>query len=308
MDDSIAWKNGQWIPKDQVHLDLNDWGVLQGVVIVDRLRTVNLALLDLPQHLRRLESNCRDIGIEIDIARIRHIVETCAARNLASYGGADFSVVVLVTPGIAGANPSDQRGDRNTTIVHTQAIKWSALAHWYKRGQSILLATNRNVPAACWSPQLKTRARLQYYLADQFALHSEIPFAGAILMDTDGFLTETSAANLILVMGNSELVVAPASATLAGISLARTLRLAGDAQLKITRRAIALEDVAVAREVLLTGTTGCLWPVDRLADFQFTKPADGEIYQLLRDNWCTSIAFDYVEQALQLANGQVPEA
>lgn len=311
MQPSVGWKNGQWLPTDQLHLSLDDWGVLQGAIIVDRLRTVAHHPLDLPRHLQRLADHCAEVGIRAEIDLLATTLETCAARNRHFFNDQDFSLVVLCTPGSSsdwnrGLRPTADDATAGTTLVYAQSLNWPALAHWYQHGQSLLVATHRSVPAACWSPRLKTRSRLNYYLADQEARDCGRAFAGGLLMNLNDELTETSIANLIVVDRAGHLSSPPADDVLNGISLERTLRLAVASGLKIQRRPVRWADLENASEVLLTGTSAGLWPVDYVRDaghpvrqIVIDRPCERPVYQQLIQLWNKELRIDIVAQAIE---------
>lgn len=285
---SIAWKNGQWLPFDQVQLALDDWGVLQGAVIVDRLRTINTRPLDVGLHLTRLKSNCESMGIDsTELGQLGDVIIECARHNQSRVVDRDFSIVVLVTPGLTSVENAP------TLIVHIQPLKWATIEYWYEYGQPLIVATNRNVPPACWSPQLKTRSRLQYYLADKEAIKHSGPHAGAVLLDTDGYVTETSAANVIVVDRAGNVCCSPAERILGGISLLRTLRLAEASGLRVVRQAISLEMIETAREVILTGTSACIWSASKIGEVALSKPTERPVFRELSARWIADVGYDF---------------
>ena len=288
---SIAWKNGQWLPLEQVSLTLDDWGMIQGAVIVDRLRTLDTRPLDVALHLARLKSNCESIGIDsAELDQLGDVIVECARHNQSRLADRDFSIVVLVTPGLTSAEHAP------TLIVHIQPLKWAAIEHWYQHGQTLVVATNRNVPPACWSPQLKTRSRLQYYLADKEALECGGPHAGAVLLDTDGYVTETSAANVLVVDRAGNICCPPAQEILGGISLMRTLRLADASGLKVIRQAISLAMIESAREVILTGTSACIWSASKFGEVDLSNPTEQPVFRELLAGWISDVGFDFRSQ------------
>ncbi len=304
MPERFAWKNGQWLAQADVHLSLDDWGLIQGAVIVDRLRTVRGELLDVPAHLQRLRQNCADIGISIDIDQIGDAMQVCVLRHLAFYGQQDFSIVVLITPGLnSHTRLSGQSNLSATRIVHSSAIDWKRLDYVYRHGQALMIASHRNVPSVCWSPTIKTRSRLQYFLADQQASQMNLPFAGAVLLDTNDCVTETSWANVVLVRGDNQLLIPPMANVLPGISLNRTLRLARNLGLQVIETPLTVEMIPQATELILTGTTGCIWPASRLGSHAFPKPSQCAVYQRLLQAWIEELGFNFVEQAERLVLG-----
>ncbi len=300
MQSSVAWKNGLWVKFADAQLALDDWGVVQGVVIVDRLRTCLQRVVDLELHMERLIANCQAIGIDSkQLECVPEIVAECAHRNQKHFEDQDLGIVVLVTPG------GCRQFGPPTLIIHAQHLNWSTLAHWHSQGQELIVATCRNVPAACWSPHLKTRARLHYYLADREAVTQAGQFAGAVLLNIDGDITETSAASLVIVDDQGRLCCPPKNDVLGSISLIRTLRLAKSAGLQVVRQPISVSQIESARELLLTGTSGCLWPAASFADRKFTNSTEAPVYVELRDRWIAEIGLDYVAQA-KLLNHRGP--
>lgn len=297
MEQRVAFHNGVWGPLEDANLALDDWGFVQGATLVERLRTVKGMPLDADGHLERLQNSARLLGIQWPAALDHRLIEQCIERNRAAHSGPDLAVVMLLTPGRASHGPA---GQQPTLIVHTTDLHWSALANWYRHGQALVTASNRNVPAACWSTHLKTRSRLHYFLADQQAAASGIAHAGAAMLSVDGHLTESSVANL-LVVDKTGLVSPPIDSVLHGLSLRRTLRLAERVRIPVRFAHISREAAHAARGIILTGSSGCLWPASQLDEMRFRDPLHEATYALLRDAWIEDIGLDYISQAIQAA-------
>lgn len=299
MAEKKAFCNDAWVPEGQASLALDDWGLLQGAILVERFRTCNLKPLDLAEHLERLRSFYSTVGIaEPKHWQLEETVDQCIDQHANYYAQQDFSVVILVTP---GRKSLGKRGERPSLIVHTAELDWPVMHDWYENGQPLIVSQHRNVPAECWSPHLKTRARMQYYLADRQAMASPLKNAGAVLLSLDNKVTETSVANIIIVDGRQRLICPPKESVLHGISLRRTLRLAAQAGFAIDYQPISIETAGLANEILLTGSSGCLWPASRLGDISFQNPTSRPAYTTLRDLWRQDIGLDYVRQAANQA-------
>lgn len=295
MGQRVGFHCGQWLPGEELSLALDDWGSVQGATLVERLRTVAGKPLDVDGHLQRLRESAQTLGIRWPQFLGRELIEECVERNREAHNAKDVAVVILLTPGRSGNGPA---GQHPTVILHTIDLHWAALAHWYRHGQALVTAANRNVPGACWSTHLKTRSRLHYFLADQQAATYGEPFAGAAMLSLAGHLTESSVAN-ILVLDGKGLVSPPIGAVLHGLSLRRTLRLAEQLNIPVRFQEVELELARRAQGILLTGTSGCLWPAAQFDDIAFTDPTRNPTFQQLRNAWIEDLGIDYVEQAIQ---------
>ena len=280
-------------------LALDDVGLLSGVVVVDRLRTLGGQLLDLHEHVARFCRSAQLLGIDLPSQqKLRDRVTACVEAEQECYVGDDFCVVLLATPGrISSPIDPDTQSRTPTLIIHTQPIDWRRLAHWYRSGQALQVATARSVPAMCWSPKIKTRARLHYYLADQQAVNStNDPYAAGLLLDERGCVTETSSANVLLVEG--ERLVSPQPAgILDGISLGRTVRLAMQLDVEVSWEDISIERALQADGILLCGSTGCLWSALQLNERVFKLPQQQPLLLRLWNAWQRDVACDFLSPA-----------
>jgi branched-subunit amino acid aminotransferase/4-amino-4-deoxychorismate lyase len=145
---------------------------------------------------------------------------------------------------------------------------------------------------------------LNYFLSDQQAqLESgDGTAAGLLLAATENnelSVTETSAANALIVErtagGSVKLVSPPQELILGGISLRRTLRLAQQLGLAIRHEPISIARAEAADELLLTGTTGCIWPAAALNERLFTAATAQPVYQALAEAWKQDIDADFTQ-------------
>lgn len=291
------WGNQATDKCEMLPLALDDIGFTSGVVIVDRLRTLGGRLQDLGPHVERFQQSCRAVGISVPDSHIlRARAEACAERARPQYADQDFHLILVATPGRM-SDPTHQP----TLLMYTQAIAWNRLARWYRAGQTLITSAHRNVPPACWSPKIKTRSRLHYYLADQEALtRSGDPYAAGLLLGESGFLTETSSANVLLIEGSR--LVSPRRATiLDGVSLGRTLRLAQECNINVVFEDVSLQRAKAADAILLCGSSGCIWPAAGLDDRAYTVARPPAVATHLSAAWKRDVELDFVAQAYEMA-------
>jgi branched-chain amino acid aminotransferase len=166
--ESQSYKNGSWLPLCELAWGVTDLGTTQGAMLVERLRTFDGRLVDVDEHLTRLAFGAKQLGISWPPpgADFQRLCEELVHRNRELIiQESDVGLVILLSPGDPGI-------DRNqsltpTILAHVVPLPFPQLARWYRNGVALHISNVRNVPAACWSPAIKTRSRLQYYLADQ---------------------------------------------------------------------------------------------------------------------------------------------
>src|SRR5262249_28372922 len=140
----------------------------------------------------------------------------------------------------------------------------------------------------------KQRSRLHWWLADREA-RDIAPGAWALLLDTGGHVTETAAANFLLVKGGAVLSP-PRPTVLDGISLRVTEELCRDLGIPFAERPMTGADCRAADEALLTGTAFCLAGVSRLGET--TLPWPGPVTEALAAAWSRLVGLDYRAQIL----------
>lgn len=298
MNDSLAFLNGRWVAHRDTHLSLDDWGILQGVILVERLRTYGGKIFQLSRHIERLKDSITAVGINWERWCNFDLVETCeriVAAAIESVGqDEDVGLVILATPGAMHTNEP-------TRIVHACDLPWKKLSQWYQSGQNLITASVRNVPSQCWPVHIKTRSRLHYHLADQQA--SQVgPYAGALMLDIDGNVTETSFANVMMINRDMELLAPVREKVLPGISLEIALSLAQQLEIPIRFTNISQDDLREAKEILLTGTNGGIWHAQSIDGRVLDVPGPNSMLARLQNGWQKLVGMDFKSQACRFAD------
>ncbi len=302
MNQPIAYHNGQIVPFSSVSISPLDAGFVLGTTVAEQLRTFGGQLFRLEDHLVRLTASLEIIDVSIAestdrLAAIGH--ELVAYNHALLEPGDDLGLGILVTPGgQPGYGQSDDMGP--TVILHTYPLPFRLWHEKYEQGQALAIPPTRQVPGVCWPSALKCRSRMHYYLADREA-QSMYPGARALLLDTDGHVTEASTANVLVFRADEGLLSPPHDKVLPGISLTETVELTLQMGQSLTERDLTPEDVLSADEVLLTSTPLCLLPVARLDGRNIGSGRPGEIFRRLIRSWSESAGLDIVAQAQRFA-------
>jgi branched-chain amino acid aminotransferase len=138
---------------------------------------------------------------------------------------------------------------------------------------------------------------MHYYLADQEARLVDSD-ASALLLDLDGNVAETSAANFLIVEDGT--IVSPTLRnTLAGVSRATVIELAAQLGIPFEVRDFQPFDAINAAEAFLASTPYCLMPVTKINGILIGSGRPGPIYQRLIDAWSQLVGLDVLGQIVE---------
>jgi branched-chain amino acid aminotransferase len=298
MNEPIALLNGQWIPAAAAAVPIDDAGFVQGTAIAEQLRTFAGKLFRLDEHLARLARSLQLIGVEpgMTLDELASAAEKLAAHNHALLPpGDDLGLSIVVTPGVypTFATPGNTHP---TVCLHTYRLPFHLCAKKYREGQRLVTTDVEQVSPRCWSPALKCRSRMHYYLADRQAAAID-PQARALLLDAQGFVAEASTANVLIYRTGEGLVSPPPSKILAGISLSVVAELAGQLGIPFAEHELTIDDVASADEVLLTSTSVCILPATQFNGHPIGSGRPGKAFSELITAWSKMAGLDVVTQA-----------
>jgi branched-subunit amino acid aminotransferase/4-amino-4-deoxychorismate lyase len=295
----LAYLNGQWLPVAQAAVSVYDIGFVQGVTVAEQLRTFGGHLFRLELHLDRLARSLAMIGLDSGIPRteLAQIATELAAQNHRLLDPADdLGLTMFVTPGPQPAFAPRAGHSGPTVCIHTQPLPFHTWVDKYDRGDSLVVSSVMQVPTACWSPELKCRSRMHYFLADREAASRE-PGARALLLDERGFVTEASTANILVYSQDRGLISPPRERILPGVSVAVVEELAASIGISFSHRDLTANDVSAADEVLLCSTSPCVWSVTRFNGRPIGDGRPGAIARQLRKAWNRMVGVDIVAQA-----------
>jgi branched-chain amino acid aminotransferase len=293
-----AYLNGNWIPASSAAVSATDAGFVLGVTITEQLRTFSGRIFHLDDHLARLEHSLQIIGVDSGLNRRQWtaIAQELVERNSRFLApGDDWGLAIFVTPGIYATYRSPGQ-NRPTVCLHTYPLPFYLWADKYRTGQALVTTAIEQVPVQCWPPEIKCRSRMHYYLADKLAREKD-PAARAVLLDHEGYITETTTSNVLICQKDRGLISPPKERILPGISLAMTFDISGKLGIPCSQCNLTPEDFAAADEIILTSTPMCMLPVTRFNGRPIGDGYPGEISKKLLATWSEAVELDIVGQA-----------
>lgn len=309
MNDSIAWLNGRLIPGSEAALPVHDLGVVAGASVTEMIRTIGGVPFLLSEHLDRLALSLElmEFATRPERDLLAAVINDVARHNHALLpAGHDLGVIVFVTAGqnltyLGGSHRAEAA--RGTVCVHTFPLPFELWADRYSTGQHLATVSIPSLPTAALSPQAKHRNRLHWWRADREA-RSQFSDAVSVLTDSNGFLTETSAGNIMVV--NDRTIRTPRSDNvLGGISRGFMEQLSRESGFDWSEADLTENDFASADEAWTSSTTSCLLPVTRFNGRAIGTGSPGPVFQQLIAEWSRQVGLDIVRQAVQAATERV---
>lgn len=290
MSEPWAMLNGRWLPQSQATLTLHDAGFVMGATVTDMARTYGGTLYRWSDHLARFRVSAAAAQIEVRPTdeQIAAWATELAQRNRT---GGELCLVLFATPGPIGfylGEPGSVGEGEPTFGMHTFPLPVERFRKTIAEGATLMVPSVRAVSAASVDPHIKQRSRMHWWLADREA-RQRGPGMQAILLDEDGFVTETAAANLVAVQRGT-LRMPRCQRVLPGISLLALTDVAAAEGLAIEEADLSFDEVLKADELLLTSTPYGLAGVRRLELQEFAYP--GPMFVRLRDAWSRQLGRD----------------
>lgn len=296
---TVAYLDGHFIPREEARLNIHDAGFVFGATVTDLCRTIRHQLFRLGDHLRRFRRSCELAYVPLLLSddELTEIAEELIYRNVAMLEpNDDLALVLFATPGplphYAGATGAAETAP--TLGLHTFPLPFARFRRLFEQGARVVIPSIRAIPATCIDPNIKQRSRLHWWRAEQ-QIHQSDPLASALLLDREGNITETAAANILLV-SHGKVISPPKESILPGISLEYVRELCHELRIPFVEQLLTMEDCRQAEEAMLTNTSYCLAGISHLDGRDLPWP--GPITQRLIKAWSDQVGLDIVGQIL----------
>jgi branched-subunit amino acid aminotransferase/4-amino-4-deoxychorismate lyase len=294
MPQPLAYLNGRLLPQSEAQLSFNDAGFVLGATVSDLCRTFHHRLYRLEEHLDRFRASSVRARIPLPVGQeeLASVAEELVRHNAALVpAGHDLALVMFATPGTIGyyGGQPGGAGDAAPTVgMHTFPLPFARYVPLFRQGARLVVARLRHVPAAIIDRQIKQRSRLHWWLAEQEVRDAD-PAASAMLLDETGHVTETAAANIVVVR-RGVVCSPPRQSILGGISLRTVEELCSQLGLHFEETPLTVDDCQNADEIILCSTPYCLAGVSRLNGQPLPWP--GAIFERLLAAWSERVGVD----------------
>jgi len=267
---------GRLVARADAKVSVFDSVVQGGDAVWEGLRVYDGRIFQLDAHLDRLFASAHALlfeGVPSRDAVRQAIIETLCANGMRN--GAHIRLTLTRGPKVtSGMNP----------CLNRQGCCLIVLAEWKPpvydaRGVRLITASVRRNSPATLDSKIHHNNLLNNILAKL-----EANLAGvddALMLDLDGFLSETNATNVFLVRAGV-LLTPPADSCLPGITRGVVLALARADGIETVERRVSVVEAYTSDEVFTTGTMGELSPVLTIDGRAIGPGAIGDITRRLQ--------------------------
>ena len=272
----VAYVNGRYLPHGAAAVHIEDRGYQFADGLYEVVTVRHGKLVDEIGHLERLDRSLAELRMRPPMSRaaLRLVMRQVIRRNKVDSG----IVYLQVTRGVAPRDHAFPDADTQPTLVMT-AKSVSA-----RRNQAAAEAGIRviSVPDIRWGRcDIKSISLLPNCLAKQAA--REAGAYEALLVDSDGFITEGSSTNAWMIDQQGHVVTRQADdAILNGITRLALMALAEQGDIRIIERPFSLAEAKRARELFITSSSSLVLPVVQVDDAVIGNGKPGSVARRLR--------------------------
>jgi D-alanine transaminase len=252
----MVFLNGEMMPIGAARVSVEDRGFLFGDGVYEYLPVYSRRPFRLAEHLARLKASLAALSIinPHDDARWGEIIRQVIAANPWD----DQGVYVQITRGVAPRNHAYPKDIKPTVYVCASALTTPSRV---QIDHGVIAVTHEDFRwLRC---DIKTTALLASCMLREFAVQQGA--VEAILL-RDGFLTEASASNVMIVKDGTVLAPPKSRLMLAGITYDVVLELMGKSGVPHAVRRVTEAELRSADEVWLTSSSKEVLAVSRLDD------------------------------------------
>jgi branched-chain amino acid aminotransferase len=255
-----VYLNGEIIPTAEARVSVLDRGFLWGDGVYEVTPCFNGQLFRLDQHIERLFSSIRFVGISLDISQDDLVAKTLEVVDLNRDVTSSHPICRVghwVTRGMEEWVPIDEREGGATLCILVQPVGRTLAPEAYLAGVPLSVVATRRSPSFVLDPRVKTTSRMNPIVAE---MEGSVGGALALMLDVNGHVAEGPTFNFFMVR-EGELVTPKAENVLPGITRRAVLELASSLAIPTREADLSFKEIATATEFFVTASTWGVLPV-----------------------------------------------
>lgn len=272
---AIAWVDGKIGPASEARIPLLDHGFLFGDGIFEGIRVTSAGVFRLDEHMKRLATAGRAVGIEPvgGFARVREV----ACETTRAWGPRAGYLRLIVTRGV-GALGIDPKTCPEPAILCIAAGPVALAPEKEASGLDMITSSLRRPAGDVLDPRVKSLNYLNNVLAKR-----EANLRGAddaLVLNAHGLIAEASATNVFAIQGNRLDTPPVTDGALEGLTRRTVIEIGRELGLDVHERSLGRFDLYAADAVFLTGTRAGLVPVGSLDGSPISQDARPRVREI----------------------------
>jgi len=283
-----AYMDGKFVPISEAKIPVGDWGFTHSDVTYDVVHVTDGGFFRLEDHLDRFHRSLEGYRLNPGVTRAE--MREILGKVVALSGLQSAFVAMLSTRGVPRIFGSRDPEDCDNTFI-AYAVPWIDVIKpdVQERGAHLLVAQVPRISQNSLDPTLKNYM-WRDFTRGMFEAKDK-GFDTAILLDSEGYLTEGAGFNVFIVKGDE--VITPDRGALRGITRLAVLDLCPELGLVPKVAPITFEELMDADEVFTTTTAGGVMPASRVNERIYGNDRPGPIsaklkalyWQKHKDGW-----------------------
>ncbi len=268
-----VYLNGSYLPEDEAKISIFDRAVLFGDAIYEVAGVIDGKLIDFESHMQRYHNSLGKLGIPapLDSNEILSAFRKLVELNQLSEG----LVYMQVTRGEADRDFVWQ-GDLKPTVLMFTQQKISVENEMAVTGVRL-----KCVDDIRWARRdIKSVNLLGQVLAKKAA--SDEGADEALMIDSDGYVTECGATSFFIVKGDLLLTRPLTNEILPGVTRKAVVTLCNTHGIRLVETKFLLEDALKADEAFISGASSYVLPVVQIDEQVIGTGAPGPLFKKLR--------------------------
>jgi branched-chain amino acid aminotransferase len=276
------WLDGGWVPWESAQVHLLTHTLHYGLGVFEGIRCYRTddgrsSIFQLDPHVKRLFASAHINLLEVPFTQevVREaILASLPANNLTE---GYIRPLVFIGAGAMGLNPSD-----NPIRVAVVAWAWGSYlgAEGMERGIRAKISTFARHHVNSKMTKGKTCGDyVNSILAKREALLDG--YDEAIMLDTQGLVSEASGENIFLVKGE-RLYTPPLPTVLDGITRNAVIQIARDKGIEVSETPLTRDELYIADELFLTGTAAEVTPIREVDHRRIGEGSRGGMTEVLQ--------------------------
>jgi branched-chain amino acid aminotransferase len=294
----LVFFNEKFIPENEARISIYDSALMFGDMIFEMTRSFKGKQFLLDKHVDRLLLGIKILRVPFKYSKkqvINFCYDTIEKNKYAFEKDDEHRQMIDVSRGLLGIyNGIEGLHSGPNLIIADFPLRWTVrnMGKLFDNGINAVITSQRAIPSMFMDPKIKNRSRLFYLTANIEASLFKGENNWALLLDTNGFISEGTGDNFFIVKDN-KVFTPKGKDILRGISRDYVINhLCKKLKIEVYEKNFEPYDVYAADEAFMTGTPFCMLPVTSLNGLKIGDGVRGKIFNKLLSKWNKNVGLD----------------